>query len=685
MHQWVCRPAASLLTSFGGFTSPAQCNALLQVGNMVYGMIAETSGPFSGKDVPFAYSLASSAFVAVTIPGGATSLPTTPASSGDWTPPTMAVVGNRIMITHPGYGGGNGPFFGWIDIGGFSSATVTGSTHSNTTLDTLSVNVIQAGWQVGMTISSSAADIPAGTVIKSMSTSNLNLNTTGNTNTTNQLTGVASVTGLVPGALVTGAGIPAGTIVVSVNGGGSVTISNVATSSAVGILLNFSGGTSLVLSAAATGSNAGSTLTVAGGTTSAPLYGSGNLNANPLLFVPVAVAQFNARAYFAVGNGVAFSDAGNPTQASLATQVLTFANGIAVTGFGGLPIQQTTGGVLQSLIAFQADANIEQITGDPVTNNLSTNSIGVGVGTLAPNTICQTLLGLAFISPDGMRILGFNGTVSEPIGSDGDGVCYPFLSAINPSRMVAAFNQNVIRISVKNGSVVGQPTQEWWFDFKLKAWSGPHTFPAAQIVAYQGSPNHGFTMAATGVTGKLFLSSVTPSINDTYVENGTSLTFLYQTSLLPDTQGMNENSISESTLSAAIGRNGVWTVLAQDEQGNLLNSVTLQGVTSGDTLWGAFSWGAALWNGSSTSFFQQALNWTKALVFKQMSISISGACSLNSILGNLNLRIAELGYLTQAPYVQPQTPPIVAPSALTADDGTLLTGDDGFTILLNDS
>src|SRR6185437_12090332 len=120
------RPAAVALTSFGGFTSPAQVNALMVVGALAYGMIAETTGAFTGKDVPFAYNILTNAFETIGIPRGAAALPATPATTGDWTPPSMAVVGSRIIVTHPGFPGG-ATKFGWLDISGFSDATHTGT------------------------------------------------------------------------------------------------------------------------------------------------------------------------------------------------------------------------------------------------------------------------------------------------------------------------------------------------------------------------------------------------------------------------------------------------------------------------------------------------------------------------------------------------------------------------------
>ncbi len=55
------------------------------------------------------------------------------------------------------------------------------------------------------------------------------------------------------------------------------------------------------------------------------------------------------------------------------------------------------------------------------------------------------------------------------------------------------------------------------------------------------------------------------------------------------------------------------------------------------------------------------------------------------VLGNLNLLIQKLGYLTQTPYTQPQTSPTLPRRYLLADDGvTILTDDTGTQILFNE-
>jgi hypothetical protein len=85
------------------------------------------------------------------------------------------------------------------------------------------------------------------------------------------------------------------------------------------------------LSQATTATAAGVALTVTSGTTAAPLYGAGNTNTNGLAALPKAVAQFNGRAYYAVANGLQFTDSLKPWQITNATQALTLGDDQAVT------------------------------------------------------------------------------------------------------------------------------------------------------------------------------------------------------------------------------------------------------------------------------------------------------------------------------------------------------------------
>lgn len=572
--------------TWGGFDSvdgAGTISALKAVGNIYYGMIAATSGTFAGKDVPFAYNLATLSFLSISIPGGVTSLPTTQPTTGDWTPPTVAVIGGRVVFTHPGFAGGGAPSFGWLDISGFISSTLTGNTHATTTIDGLASDVLTDGWQVGMPIADTAGDIPANTTLLSIAADGL-----------------------------------------------SATLSN-----------------------AATGSHTGTTFTVSGGTSSAPVWGSGNTNGNPLFAVPVAVSNFNARAYYAVpGEGLVFSDPGNATQVTQATQALTTQNGLDVTALGGLPVYQSSGGILAALIGFQGDAEMQMVTGDALESNLTINALGVGVGCLAPNTICQTPLGLTFVAPDGLRYVNFIGQVSDPIGKEGTGVLVPFLNALFPSRMAAAYNQDVFRVTVQNATTSDAPFQDYWFHLSRKIWSGPHSFTYALVQPYQGTPNHGFVLVGTNIPAELFRSEVTPTIDAIYVELGVPMNCVWKTSLIPDNRAMAENRVNDSMLAAQLPAGALVGVTAQDEQGSIIDQVELAGAASAGTPWGSFNWGQANWQASAAYFVQYDLPWHTALVFKQATFSASAVALAGLAIGNFYFRYQALGYRTQVwPFV----------------------------------
>ena len=649
---FVPRPAALTATNFSDLDASTKGipNALLVVGNIAYGMIPETSGTYSGLDVPFSYNILLGSYNTIAIPGGTGALPTSPSTTGDWTPPTMEQVGGRIMVTHPGFGGGSGPFFGWLDVSGFASnGTITGTTNSTKTISALSEDVLNGGWQIGMKITDASGDIPANTTIATIAYNVLDLNTTGDTTGNNVITGLGSTTGVVPGVACYIGGLLIGTVV-SVDSSTQVTLSAAVPIAyiAASIGINFSGATTLTLSNAATGGHSNNALTVKGGTTAAPLWSSGNTNTNPLSAVPTAVFNFNGSAWYAVGTSVVFADEESPCQVTNATQALSFENGLAVTALAGLPYTQTAGGQLQALLCFQGDANIIAVTGSPFTSppTLATNNVGIGVGTLAPNTICNTPLGVMFASTDGVRYIDFFGNVVPPLGTGGTGVLVPFLNVIDPSRMCAAYNSDVYRISLQNGGISAQPVQEYWYHISRKAWSGPHTFPAALIEALQGS-TQGFLEAPSGVASMLFTSHVLPSLSDTYVENGTQLSVDWQTVLLPDNDQLAENFVTESMMGFALPAGQQLNIIAQDEGGNILGSLTASGPVVPATLWGAFLWGGALWSGSVGYYQQYDLPWPSGLVFKQMSLSVSGFSSLNLTLGNFYFKYKALGYRSQ--------------------------------------
>ena len=121
------RPASTSVTTFSGFTSPGVVSVMLTVGTRIFGMVA--SGLTAGYDQPFCYDMATGAFVTIS---GVTSsnVPATQGTSGAWTPPDMKVVGNYIVIVHPGYTLTSGPV-GTINL--TTLAYATGNVKNGTT------------------------------------------------------------------------------------------------------------------------------------------------------------------------------------------------------------------------------------------------------------------------------------------------------------------------------------------------------------------------------------------------------------------------------------------------------------------------------------------------------------------------------------------------------------------------
>lgn len=513
---WQCRPAAIKIfdfstqavdfdpadfdpadfsTSFiGTGTGFISCQIIL--GTKVYGMIATSLN--AGHDQPFAYDLVTGAISGITgITAGNT--PVSPPTTGDWSPPTMDLIGVNLVVTHPGYTGAGGVMFGWFDI-----------SDQN--------NIVWHG---------------------------------GNT-----------VTTLLP---------------------------------------------------------------------------------NP----PTAVKQFFNRAYFLVnpptGQPAAYFTDVLTLTITDPTHIITFNDNVPLTALGALPLNsQLTGGTIQSLIVFKAAAQMWQITGDAaLTNNpLNVNAMNVATGTLAPNTITPTPKGLGFISPEGLRVIGFNGTISDPIGDAGGGITVPFIYAISPSRMNAACSGKVFRVSVQNGFATGSPFQEYWFDIPRGCWSGPHSFPSTSIDVY----NNTFIMAPKGVPGTLFRSDAVQSSTSTFVENGTQMTFDWNTAMLPNTQQMAENAMIETTINIALSAGITLTVSAGDENGALYNTVTLTGAAQ-TTVWGGFVWGAALWQGAANALAPRRLNWAIPIVFQRIFLSVSGNCAPGLKMGDMYMRYQQLGYL----------------------------------------
>lgn len=384
--------------------------------------------------------------------------------------------------------------------------------------------------------------------------------------------------------------------------------------------------------------------------TSAPTWFAGNTTPTALVSLPVSVAQFGNRAWYlcnpAVGNPAAyFSDVLTPLTITNGTQILTFGDNIPLTHAAGLPANsQLTGTVTQALIIFKGVSGMYQVTGDAATNDLAANQLPVATGTLAPLSVAQTPKGLAFMAPDGYRMIDFNTQVSDPIGVAGSGVTVPFSYISEPSRAAAAFSNGVLRASVQNGYAAGAPQQEYWCHFSRNMiWSGPHTLPASSIQPYKNT----FIEAAQGVNAKLFQSDVAQSSLSGFVENGVQLSWVEQTAYLPDPGQMAEMELTETTLNIGfVASLPDITITCIDESGAILDTVTIS-VPTGATVWGGFTWGAANWGAAASPYTPRQVAWTTPIVFRRLYLTAQGQSAANVRIGNWFLRYRILRYLQQ--------------------------------------
>jgi hypothetical protein len=147
---WQCRPAAVAVANFNsgafasGFSSGFSSgfgpgigflagfiSCLKIIGTRAYGMVASNS--FPGHDVPFIYDFTTSGFVGIAgIAAGNT--PISPQSSGAWNPPTLDLIGSKLIVAHPGFTGSGGAFFGVLDV---TIAAAPTWTATNTTVNAL--------------------------------------------------------------------------------------------------------------------------------------------------------------------------------------------------------------------------------------------------------------------------------------------------------------------------------------------------------------------------------------------------------------------------------------------------------------------------------------------------------------------------------------------------------------------
>jgi len=518
-----------------------------------------------------------------------------------------------------------------------ATATATGVTLTFTAFSLLMDRISLAG-QTGrtnltftgatITLSQAAtgsADQQNLIVAGGTSTKPFSLPTTGDTHSNTTLDNLASIAGVRVGDTISdgAVAIPAGTAVSSIDSATQVTMSQAATGTLVAHAVTFSNS---VIS---------------------PLWGAGDCDRNPLLSVPLGVAQMNGRAYFADGlDGIPWSDSGLPCRRSnsLGVQALTTNDGLSVTAIAPLMLSAPlTGGIVQALIAFESATKMQQITGDEVTGNLRMNVLPVATGTEAPLSISPADSGTFFVSPHGMRRINFDGTVSKVIGDAGRGITQPFINAHEQSRICAAANADVYRVTTQN-HLADHAYQEYWFDLTRQIFTGPHTSTASLIQPWRGT----FLMSFVGETGTIYRSDPEPlgDADPTFIERNAQLSWAYRTSLLPDSGDLSMVALNETTLACSLTEDAISNLAMISDFGEVLARASVTGEATA-TLWNQFNWNEAIWNGSGVIYRQRLVAWPKPLVFKQGSLLAEGQSDANVRVGNLYMRYQRLGYIVR--------------------------------------
>lgn len=403
----------------------------------------------------------------------------------------------------------------------------------------------------------------------------------------------------------------------------------------------------------------------------APAWRSENTTTNALPSVPTSVANFFNRAWFACGNIVFFTDVlTNPFTITNATQQLTIGDSAPINAQAGLPLQTTSSGIIGALTIFKK-TQIWQVTGDQALFNISLNYISLTVGTNAPRTIAQAPAGLYFMSTGGPYFITLTGAVlllTYDFGpTSTPDVMVPFQNAITPTRWCGAYNSSIYRLCGPTSIRGVQGTNDYWFDERKRRWTGPHSFAYDCASAVGGF----FVLSSANYSGVLVQSLATPALGFVGTDLTAPMSVTLLSSTFPKIGDMFRKQVAESQIElAATGGVAIYTITAQDEQGNTLGTAVIA-VSSTGVPWGYFVWGdgsiwsgsnvwggGALWGsppvgsgaiwgfGSNTVPHTFPVPWAAPLVFEKMALLITAPASLALGIGTFYARYQTTGYMT---------------------------------------
>lgn len=409
----------------------------------------------------------------------------------------------------------------------------------------------------------------------------------------------------------------------------------------------------------------------------APTWTSTNTVTNALPSLPIAVANFNNRAWFATSgteqNQVWLTDVlTNPLTITNADQFLVIGDSAPINALSGLPIQTTSSGVLGSLTIFK-ETQIWQITGDyPVTTGgLAENFVSLTVGTNSPRSIAQAPFGIYFSSTGGPYFLDLLGTLRQVTHQMSEllpDLSVPFRNAVTPTRWAAAYNSAVYRVCGATTIQGVQQTNDYWFDETRRRWNGPHSFQYDCASVQSGY----FVLSSYLFPGQLIQSNPVQTLDFVDTDLGTAYFIKLLSSTFPKEGWMAMKQVAESQIELASSEGLIdYLIQAQDDQGNVLDSVDIP-IASNGGIWNFFDWddgtawtvsntwgGGAVWGAppiGTGSIWGVGLArriphtypvpWHFPLVFEKMAIQITTAIAGNVSIGTFYARYQKTGYMT---------------------------------------
>jgi hypothetical protein len=376
-----------------------------------------------------------------------------------------------------------------------------------------------------------------------------------------------------------------------------------------------------------------------------PTWNAGNTSTTPLPFVPVAVANYQGSAVFAVREAAYMTDP--LTLVVQAANVFTFGDNVNITAFKGLGLSTELGGITQSLIIFKGTFSAFQLKGSAFASpsTITIDGMNNAVGTDCPLSLVDTPVGIALIAPDGLRFVDQNAAWSEPVGAAGDGVNVPFVNALVPSRVVSACNGSVIIVSVQNGGIAGTPVQEYWLHLGRtpKIWSGPHTFASSLIEPYKNK----FITTPVDDEGKLYMCETVPSTTTTYEEMGEQLQWTMTTVMFSNYSAQGVYNFNNMTVNLAIDPSMVsWRVSIVSP--NLVEYDAVNNtVPNTAPFWDSAIWDADVWDGIAQGLTPRRVDFTKDVTTSRAQVVVQGGSAAGVIIGEIKYNQGDYSYVPQ--------------------------------------